>query len=358
MNNLTKILLTGALALTGAEAVNAADGLFLEETLVSQDNQNTLYHFAGLSDDNGMYAKFLFTDNEDPASDSLSYGFRGGFDLFGMNGLAEAIGFNTRDDSGYGLNARADLNKFLKIGTALEKTLTGGDSTRLGMVYTTLNLDDFKLNFGLSNTDTEGESTGRGLATLAYTQGQNMYGFGITSDGLDKDAEGFATAMVGRFGKETGDFGYRAFIQSDFEGNYTIDLLLSTNTAISAGTIGAITEPDNGSHDQKLFTNRFDAATYLFERAKQGQGIVGHASQSEFEDTLTRTIEGLYKFHKKGSIAPMAGLGYSSIDDGADVTDSIYGMIGAELDKGYVQLKITGTEGQKPSFNLVAGYGF
>ncbi|MBW2995884.1 hypothetical protein KY332_01150 [Candidatus Woesearchaeota archaeon] len=357
MKNIIKLLLCGALGVGGAQALKADDGLFLEETISHQDENSTFYHFLGLSNDKGSYAKILFTDNEDPDSDSISYSGRGGFDLFGIKGLADLIGFNSGDDFGYGVNARGDVNDFVKLGLALEKKVESGLETKMNMAYTSLNLDNFKLNFGLSNTDVEGDETGRGTATLAYTQGQNMYGFGITSDGFDKEAEGFATAMVGRFGKKAGDFGYRAWVKSDFEGNYTIDLLLSTNTTISAGTINAITSMDDGLQDQKLFSNRFDTATYLWERAKQG-GIIGHASQSEFEDTLTRTIEGLYKFHKKGAIAPMAGLGFSSVDNGIDTTDSIYGMVGAELDKGYIELKITGTEGQKPSFNLVAGYGF
>lgn len=324
------------------------DSVFVEETAVSQGDSQTFYHLAVFSSENSPYAKVLFTDAED--LDTLTFGARGNFDFGVLRGNAELIGFIDSDENhGIGLNARGEILG-TRLGLALEKMVNAGSESGLSSFYMSRDFGDLNATLGIADIDDETS----GIATFSYTAGKNMFGLGITAD----DEGGYLTAMAGRFAGEGGeDFGYRAWVKHDFDGNYVIDLLVSTNTTISKGAIGALTAADNGFHDQQLFPNKFDAFAYLHDRTSPG-GVAANVNFSEIEDATNLVVDVLYQFQQMGHFSPRVGIKYTHADDGTDATESITGSIGTEFKNGYVDFGITGTEGGSPVFNLILGVSF
>ena len=329
----------------------ARDSVFIEESAETKDNIDTFYHFLMFANEKGPYMKALFTDAD--AKDSTSFGLRQNFDFGVFNGNAELIGFeDSTENHGIGVNARGNVNKNLGFGSALEKTIQNSNPTLMSNVHTNANFSNVDSILGVTNQEDKTKLT----ASLGYTFNINYFGVGLTKNTVDGDW--FATAVAGRHFKDKGqDFGYRLYGKQDSDKNYTLDFLASTKTAISKGTIAAMVTQDNGLHDPKLFTNRFDSSYYLWERTTPG-GIALNAGYSDVNDNKSVSVNTAYRFPTK--ISPMILAGYTRKEDASGkVTESATGSIGVTDSSGnYLTFTATGTDNQKPNFSAVAGFGF
>jgi hypothetical protein len=354
------LALAGAAALAGAGAVEAGepagenpqvevvkrDNLLFEETVTTQDGKEEFDHYLQIGD----FAKMFFVDTE--TLDSLDWAARGKFDFGFMKGSGELFGYSDSDENmGVGINARGSIGDF-RIGGALEKMVTAGIPERFGNIWVARDFGNLTTTAGIAKDDNDSY----GIASFLFTKGRYDFGAGTT---LNSDGEGFATAVFGRHYENRGEgLGYRVWMKHDLEHDYSVDLLLSTNTTISRGSMASRVSPDDGAHDGGIVENWFDWHAPLWVRTTPG-GIIAHANYSDVGDVEKFKAECLKQFAYIGSVSPRAGIGYGRIDDGTDVTESVSGQFGVGFKNGnYVDLKVTGAEEQKPVFSITAGVNF
>jgi uncharacterized membrane protein len=320
-----------------------ADGVFLEETIISQGGQDLFYHVANLTREGSPYVKFLIVDEE--GRDTTIFGAKGKLDFGAFKGTAELIGFDDTDNNhGIGVNARGKAGE-TAVGVALEKRVDAGASTEMATAYARHRRGDWEVTGGVSGVDGDA----RGIAALSHTSGQNMVGAAVTANG---NGQGYATAVAGRMTEKRGEgTGCRVWGKVDLEdGDHLVEVIGGTKTNLRRPDFSAPLSPDSGMHDPKLFDNRFDAHIYLWER---GNGFIGRAAHSDIGGVESASADVIYHWDVNG-VLPRVSLGYSRVDG----VDSVRGGVGATFKNSYFDVVVEGIEGEKPKVMAVAAAAY
>lgn len=339
---------------TSEKAPEQGDSALFEETAAIQGDSATFYHFLKLSSGGDGYFKGMFTDRED--SDTLHLGAKGRFNFGFMEGTAELIGFSDSEKNyGIGVNARGDVEK-TRIGISLERRALGGDSENMFLAYGRRKFGNLEPMLGIAAIVNGDDIETKGLAALSYTLGQFVFGAAARAN---QDGDGDFTAVAGRMAEKKGEgFGYRLWTNVDFDGNYTIDLIASTNTTFSYPGITCIISPDSGLQDPKLFKNQFDKLSYLWERTTPG-GFAGNIRVSGKNDgTLAGAGRLLYRFPGFSGISPKVGIGGGFTRDNDETRLSVSPSIGVSYKNLDIEVIATAGEGQRPAYLVIGSVGF
>jgi len=344
------IILGTAAALAGCTAQQVEQGtidsLFVDETIVSQDNkQNYMHKLVALA--NGSPVIKIVSDDANGVS-RTEFVAGNKFNLGGFEGSAEIIGAeDSENNSGAGINARGTAGNHT-FGVALEKSVDANVHTVMPNVYAMQ-----KIPLGTSGfievtegyVDTNGD--GQGIFVVSYTKGNGIVGVGTRGN----DDSRVSTAVLGRFNSESnkGTAG-KIWGRVDQDGNHFVDLTVAIGKGkIVRPQIAAMVSPDNGCLEPGLIENWFDAHSY---RWTYGNGLIVHAKHSNSDSGIVNLLDTIYHFHKEGELfVPRVFASYKKEDE---IESGEIG-VGGSWENSYFDLGINVAEEEKPALKLISG---
>lgn len=280
--------------------------------------------------------------------DAYRIGSRLPVDFDVLRGEIGAFGSTDSDDNhGIGVEFDGDLLDFLKVSGSLEKT--NGHQLKHVMIGKDF---PFDLTAKLGYFNKDGKSHLNGAAWQTF---DDQYLLGVGGR-VDEEGKGFFNACFGRYAKKKGEgIGWRVFGQTDFDGNWCLDGILTLGNKYSKPSFAGLLDPyKGGPNDPGIVSNIADYrpssaygygddAVLRFKVSKQkGQPAMYFA-------------EAHYNFGRLGPVDNIrAGASWQRLDT-PDAKDLVSAVFSAEIGPLCAEYVLNMQQGKGPVHNIWFG---
>ncbi len=269
-------------------------------------------------------------------------------DFDALRGEIGAFGTSDSDDyHGIGVEFDGDLLDFLKVSGSLEKT--AGHQLKHVMIGKDFPID-LTAKIGYFNLDGKSHLNGTAWQTL-----DDQYFFGIGGR-VDDEGKGFINACFGRYAKKKGEgIGWRVFGQTDFDGNWNLDGILTLGNKYSKASFNGLLDPyKGGPNDPGIVSNIADyrpSSTY----GKGDDAVIRFKVSKQKGQPVTYFAEAHYNFGRAGPVGNIrAGARWQRLDTSGE-RDLVQAVFSADIGPLCAEYILDLQQGKGPVHNIWVG---
>ena len=298
---------------------------------------------------NGKNSYFFRADYQKThTNEAYRIGSRLPVDFDALRGEIGAFGTTDSDDNhGIGVEFDGTVVDFLKISGSLEKTV--GHQLKHVMLGREF---PFGLTAKLGYFNLDGQHHLNGAAWQTF---DDQYLLGIGGR-VDEDGKGKFNACFGRYAQEKGEgIGWRVFGQTDFDGNWSMDGILTFGNKYSLASFAGLLNPyKGGPNDPGIVSNITDyrpSSAYGYG----DDAMIRFKVSRQKGQPVTYFAEAHYNFGRLGPVDNIrAGASWQRLDT-PDAKDLVSAIFSADIGPLCAEYILNMQQGKGPVHNLWFG---